>query len=433
MVRVKPPSADKGFPRGALWILAVGGLIAAVALVARMLVVNYNADITVWGGTWWDFRDASYFSVRAVLDGVVPYDVEAYFARYPVAQEFPLLPPTYMVLHAPFQLLAYDPASYAMLVVNFAGMVLLSAWSLRLGRYRITPLAVVLVSGLLIASNGGRTVLYTGQSSLVFVAGMYLALTASGVAQGSVGVFISLIKPGFGIPLTILIAAAGRYRRAAIGAVTAAAASAILMVPIVIWAGGIGPLLEIFKDNAAFSAASRYVSLETTNFRVDAAATIAMIFDVVPSEVTAGLIGLAVVVGAASVLFIRRSALAQGNAFDAAIVVVCLGTLLGIYHVFYDLVILLLPTILVTRIDFAGGASRRALRLVLLISLLVASFNPFRVASISMRLPVSARVSDLLAMGITGVSLVVALCVALLIVWQLPNRGTNHIASTKAD
>jgi hypothetical protein len=36
-------------------------------------------------------------------------------------------------------------------------------------------------------------------------------------------------------------------------------------------------------------------------------------------------------------------------------------------------------------------------------------------------------------MGITGVSLVVALCVALLIVWQLPNRGTNHIASTKAD
>jgi hypothetical protein len=205
------------------------------------------------------------------------------------------------------------------------------------------------------------------------------------------------------------------------------------MVPFVVWVGGVGPLLEILSDNVAFSASSRWISLETTTARIDASATVAMVFDVVPSDLTAGLIGLAVVVGTALVLVLRRGALAHGTAFDAAIVLVCLGTLTGIYHGFYDLPILLLPTILVTRGDFAGGAPRRVLRLTLLSSLLVASFNPFRIDSLGQLLPGSSQVADVLATGLTGVSLLVGLGVALVIVWRLPEQGTNHIATGKGD
>jgi hypothetical protein len=404
-----------------------------LVLVVVTIKANYAADLSSDGGSMWDFRDAGFYPVRAVLDGVNPYDVDRYLAMYPVGQEFPLLPPTYMVLHAPFQLLELGPASVGMFLISLVGIVLLSAWSLRISRYRITPLAVVLVSGLLLVSNGGRNVLFTGQSSLVFIAGMYLALTASGVAQGSVGVFIALIKPGFGLPFAVLVAAAGKYRRAVIGAVVAAAVSAILMVPFVVWEGGVGDLLEILRDNVSFSASSRWVSLETTTVRIDVAATIALIFDVVPSNLTVILIGLAVVGGASAVLVLKRTALAHGTAYDAAIVLVCLGTLIGIYHGFYDLGLLLLPTILVTRVDFAGGFPARALRLALLLSLLVASFNPFRIDTIGRMLPGSSRVADVLATGVTGVSLMVAFGIALLIVWQLPEQGANHIASDQGD
>jgi hypothetical protein len=419
--------------RGALWVLAIGGFIAAVALIARMLNANYTTDLTAVGGTWWDFRDAGFYPVRAVLDGVLPYDVDVYFATYPVAQEFPLLPPTYMVLHAPFQLLDLTTASFAMLALNVVGFGLLTAWSLRLSRYRLTPLIVIVASTLVIVSNGGRNNLFSGQATVIFVAGAYLALTASGAARGSIGVFVSLIKLGIGVPVTILVAAAGRFRRAIVGLVAAAVVSSVLMVPFVAWAGGVSPLVEILMNNATFSAESRWISLETTSARVDASATIAMIFDVVPSQSVQLLVAVLVISGSAFVLFARRSVFDHRYYNDAVIVLVCLATVTSIYHSFYDLVILILPTILLTRRDFAGGDVPRALRMVMLGSLLIAAFNPFRVESVASVLGVTGRSAVVLATGLTGVALLVALVVALAVVWRLPKEGTNHIASAKGD
>jgi hypothetical protein len=419
--------------RGVLWVVVIGGLIAALALVARTLDANYTTDITAAGGTWWDFRDAGYFPVRAVIDGVIPYDVDAYFASYPVGQEFPLLPPTYMVLHAPFQIFGLTTASIVMLLLNVVGIGLLTAWSLRLSRYRLTPLLVIGVAALVIVSSGGRNNLFSGQATLVFVAGAYLALTASDTGRGAMGIFVSLIKLGIGAPVTILVAASGRYRRALIGAAAAAAVSVILMVPFVAWAGGVGPLVDILLDNAAFSTDSRWISLETTTARVDMSATMAMILDVVPSQGVQLLIAALVIGGSALVLFTKRSVLTRTHFNDAVIVLVCLATVTSIYHSFYDLVILILPTILLTRSDFAGGTVRRVLRLTMLGALLVASFNPFRIEFVASMLDGSGRIGDVLAAGLTGAGLVVASVVALLVVWQLPEKGTNHIESAKGD
>jgi hypothetical protein len=430
---VKRPIEDNKVLRAASWVLAIGGLIAAAALIARMLDANYTTDLAGAGGTWWDFRDAGFFPVRAVLDGVLPYDVDAYFATYPVAQEFPLLPPMYIVLHAPFQLLGLTTASFAMLALNVVGFGLLTAWSLRLSRYRLTPLMVMVAATLVMISNGGRNNLFSGQVTVIFVAGAYLALTASGAARGSIGIFVSLIKLGIGAPVTILVAAAGRYRRAIVGLVAAAVTSLVLMVPFVAWAGGASQLVGILMDNAAFSAESRWISLETTSARVDASATIAMIFDVVPSQSVQLLVAALVIGGSALVLFVRRSVLDHRYFNDAVIVLVCLATVTSIYHSFYDLVILILPTFLLTRRDFAGGDVPRMLRMVMLGSLLIAAFNPFRVESVASVLGVTGRSAVVLATGLTGVALLVALVVAVAVVWRLPKEGTNHIASAEGD
>lgn len=427
----QPEEASRAAQR-AIWALAVFAAVVAAAFITRTLIANYTTDLSAPGGTFWDFRDASYYSVRGALEGLVPYDVDLYFATYPVGQEYPVLPPTYLVLHAPFQLLDLTSASIMMLVLNVIGIGALSAWSISLGRYRVTPLLVLVVSTLVAISAGGRNVLFTGQSSLAFVAGTYLALTASGATAGSAGIFLTLIKPGFGMPVTLLVAASGRLRRAAIGAGVAMVVSAILMIPFLVWAGGLGSLMDILLDNVAFSAASKWIALETTTARVDAAAALAILLDLSPPGAFEVLTSVVVIGGAAVLLYTRRKVLQYGHFGDAAIVLICLVTVTGIYHAFYDLVILVLPAILLSRGDFADGHPARGLRLTILVAVLLASFNPFRVDSIARLLPESARLAEILGAGLTGAALMVALGGAAVVMWQLPRHVSNHISTTQS-
>ncbi len=397
-----------------------------MAIATRTIVVNLEADLTAPGGSLWDFRDASFYSVRAVLDGLVPYDVAAYFAAYPVAQEFSLLPPTYLILHFPFQLVAFPTAATAMTAVSLLAIVALSAWVLSLARYPIRPVAVLAVSGLAILSNGGRNLLFSGQSSIVFIAGAYLAITAVRTAPGSIGVFVALIKPSFGLPVAALLAASGRWRRAVVGSAAAFILSAVLMVPFIVWSGGIGELVATLSDNAAFSAASEWVSLETTTGRVDLAATIAMVTGLVPSGVGEVAIGVALIAAGAAVLWVRRNTVWGATHRDATIVLIVLATLLGVYHSFYDLLLLLLPAVLLTRPDFAGGSVSRPLRWSLLGLVMFASFNPFRIDQVIAALTDSERLVRLLGPGLTGLSLSIAFVLTAVIVARLPDPMTGH-------
>ena len=43
-----------------------------------------------------DFRDAVYYPVVALTDGVNPYDPARYYLSYPVGQEFPLYSPVHL-------------------------------------------------------------------------------------------------------------------------------------------------------------------------------------------------------------------------------------------------------------------------------------------------------------------------------------------------
>ncbi|MEA3502949.1 MAG: glycosyltransferase family 87 protein, partial [Actinomycetota bacterium] len=414
------PAESSQAVRTALWILTAVAFVAAVAMVVRTLAVNYTTDLTAPWGTFWDFRDAGYFPVHAVLDRLVPYDVGGYLAAYPVAQEFPLLPPTYVALHAPFVIADLKTASLVMFALNLIGIVLLAGWSLSLGRFRVTPIRVLAVATLVVISTGGRNLLLSGQASLVFTAATYLALTASRETVGALGVFIALVKPSFGLPATVLVAAAGQWRRAVFGAGVAAIVSLFLMIPFVGWAGGVRSLLDILRANSLYTAASPGVDLATSTGRVDAAAAVANVFNVVPPTIVEIGLLLAVLGASAWVLFRRRFVLPIGDYGDAAIVLVSLTVTTGMYHSVYDLVILVLPAILLTRRDFAGGRTSPWLRWSILALIGVAAFNPFKVDSLVRLWNGPQSVVDVLGPGATAMAVLIATVLAAVVVLRIP-------------
>jgi hypothetical protein len=400
-----------------LTVAAVLGLLVAVAFVSRTLIANYTTDLTAPWGTFWDFRDASYYSVRAALDGNIPWEVHHYLATYPVAQEFPLLPPSYLLIHLPFQLLSLKAASLTMLAINLVGITLLVRWSLRLGRFQATAVQVIAVSALAIVSTGGRNLLYSGQTTLLFVAGAYLAITASDRGWGGrIGVIVSYLKPAFGIPVAAVLAAAGKWRRALIGTAVSVGIWVVLMIPFVLRAGGISEMTTMLLHNAKYSAQTVGFSLATTTGRVDASAAIARTFGIVPRTeveyfIIFGLLGIA-----AYVVFRSRRALSGPQAGDVLVVVTCVTTVTTIYHSVYDLMILVLPMILLVRRDFAGGVVRRSYRLAILGALAVACFDPFKLNFVVTKFGESSRAIELLGPGVTGMALIVALVMSLIVV-----------------
>ncbi|MGI9584368.1 MAG: hypothetical protein ACR2N7_02130, partial [Acidimicrobiia bacterium] len=132
-----------------------------------------------------------------------------------------------------------------------------------------------------------------------------------------------------------------------------------------------------------------------------------------------------------------------GTNWDAAIVLICLATLTSVYHSFYDLGILLLPILLLTRKDFAGGIAN-TWRIPILAALLVASFNPFRVDALIHGLSFSPRTLQILSPGLTGLSLLVALVLVGVVIVRMDQTkqgsvgesastaGTGHFATAES-
>src|SRR5262245_26744521 len=81
------PSADRRDHRRD--VLAAGAflVVAALLLVRALTLLNVPGHPTHHGWALQDFRDAIYYPVVAFLAGHNPYDVQGYFAHYPVGQE----------------------------------------------------------------------------------------------------------------------------------------------------------------------------------------------------------------------------------------------------------------------------------------------------------------------------------------------------------
>ena len=178
-------------------IIVAAGLLSG-ALVAAPFVAPGLAEGVGAGGTWMaDFRDATYYAVRALLDGRNPYDPSVYFAHYPVGQEFPAYSPHHLLLFLPLGLLSYGSAAGVFFVASVVCTVLLVRTALRWAGWTTSPAVVLGLTGIVLVSRPGHVNLVAGQITALVVLGCWLALSRrSGDALA--GVLLVVIRAAEG-------------------------------------------------------------------------------------------------------------------------------------------------------------------------------------------------------------------------------------------
>ena len=213
---------------------------AAAALLFLLVVAGLFYRASRHGLELRDFRDGLYYAVVAVLEGANPYDAPRYMSRYPVEQAYSPYMPGFLLLHLPLALLRFESAQ----VVYFLTMVVLATTlvtlSLRIAAVRIDAARCLALSSFLLLSRPGSWSLGLGQFSLQFAIGTVVALAYAQrrPAVAAAGLAVALLKPTYGAPLVILLAATERWRVLAGGMLSAAARSVPPLAALLAAEGG---------------------------------------------------------------------------------------------------------------------------------------------------------------------------------------------------
>lgn len=315
-----------------------------------------------------DFRDAIYYPTADFLAGGNPYDVAGYLDRRPVDQEFDLYAPTQLVIHVPFALMPYRVAELTYFAVSVVLMVLLARALLALIGSPTTVVAVLLVASALMVSVPGRDALDNGQSTLPAVLGAYLALRVGDRRPwlAGIGLALSLVKPQFGIPLVLLLVVRGD-RRTAVAGVSMLAGTSLLALPsLVAAAGGFTRLASSLRANYEFATNAPYSALDgPLSFRVDGAGLVARLHDSLVGPLTQPLVFIVAMSIAALALFRWRRVKdpLQGPFHeDVGVGLICVATIVSVFHGRYDLVLLAWPLATLVK-RFSSSWRERAPRL----------------------------------------------------------------------
>ncbi len=201
-----------------------------------------------------DVRDAGIFPARAWIDGVNPWDPDAFTAYDErIGQTFPVYSPVHIALHLPFAAgpLEGSREAYYWMSMGLAG--LLAAMLLRVGHRRITLESSAVVFGALLWTHPGSLSLVAGQSGVPLAIAGVLTLTASTPIAVVLGIVLALSKPTFGVPLVVMALARGRSRSVVIGAAIAGAISLAMLLRLTA-ANGLRSVVSSFTDNLDVTA-----------------------------------------------------------------------------------------------------------------------------------------------------------------------------------
>ena len=370
------PAVLRGVPR---WLLTLVAIVA-FAGVATWLTHSAWENITSSRqdvGFQTDFRDAVYYPVVALTEGVNPYNPTDYYRTYPVGQEFPLYSPMHLVLHLPLAAVSLRLARATYFGLNLALVLVLAGFSLRLARYRVDPTTVFGLGTLLLLSGAGRVDLRNGEPTLLIVLACYLALAArpEQVGRGAVGVAVALAKPTFGIPLALVALCCRRIRATLIGIGAAVAVSIAVVIPLAQSAGGLGPFIDALRDDLDVTSRS-FQSRIGSPLRLDGANALARATGLRPSEAVAGAFGLALLaVGMVAIWHLHRRH-PDGDRDELMITLSCLVILVPLFRVGYDMLLLSWPILLLARRRPRDAIWPGRLRILLLVLLLVPVVDP---------------------------------------------------------
>ncbi|MFD1152286.1 glycosyltransferase 87 family protein [Saccharothrix hoggarensis] len=278
-----------------------------------------------------DFRDALYFPIREFLAGGNPYHPATMFEHWPVRQNFNLYQPYHLLLHAPFAAPGYRVGAVAFALASLVLLIALAG--LAAGRLRPhVPLALgtAVISTVLLLSQVGKAQLYVGQVNPLVAVGAAGALLArtSHPRWAAVALALAWLKPQFGLPLAVLLFARGSRRVALTGTAVAAVASLVVVVPLVVRGGGIGPFLDVIAANLAHAGQTAYGAVDSmTAQRVDLAAVWYRVTGWLPPGAEAfALVG---VLAVSAVLARRLDRLGEPAAAD---LLTCLAVVVAVVH-----------------------------------------------------------------------------------------------------
>jgi len=324
----KPGPAGSERARWFIPMLTAVGALATVAVAWRDLrPVIHVAEPTVANRELeqlQDFRDATYFPVQELLAGGNPYRPDVMLGSWPVGQVFKLYQPYHLALHLPFGLGSYGLGALAFSVVSLLLLVMLAVLgAIALRRWVPVPVltATAVGSALLLFGQLGKAQLYVGQINPLIAVGAAGALIARRAhpAWASVALGVAWIKPQFGLPLALLLAARGSPRVALAGTAVAATASLPVVALLVVREGGVGGFLDAVRANLAY--ASEIGAFDASrSYRVDLAATVFRVTGWAPPA--AELVALVAVLGLSAWMvrgLVRRERMGGADASVAAV------------------------------------------------------------------------------------------------------------------
>ena len=355
---------------------AVGGavLFGVVALllgqhVRHMLAVPGVADDNYCGLV--DFRDQAYYPVRALLDGNNPYDAEHFMRTYPAVKVFAPYSPVLLVLFLPFGLLPLEQAQLAYFLFNLGLVLVLARLALRLSGWPATAAQVFGAATLILVSRPGEWNALLGQFAVLGCVATYVALVYGETRPwlAGIGLAASLFKPTFGVPVVLLMLARRDRRAVVIGVGIATLVSLAVTAVLVQASGGLVPFARALATGYAAWRAESGDPLHTV-YRVDAAALVARLLGRSPGMAVEMGISIALL-GCGCVLLRRVTAAASGERRSAlAASMGALIVLTAVYHLLYDLLLLVLPIAWVARRMLRRGRMDRSIVYGLILALL---------------------------------------------------------------
>lgn len=338
--------ADLGRPR---W-LAVSLVLLALALGLTLFRLTRWSSATGFSlkADWAmvDFRATVYYPVIAFLNGDNPYNYEHFRTRYPVQDPFPPHPPAILLVSLPFGLMSYAHAAVAFYLYTIAMTLLVALLAVRMTNPRGTAALVLTVASVMILSRPGHMNLLLGQNTLLFVIGFYLAIYCARTSPcwSAIGVSLACLKPTFGIPLVVLMLAQRQFRAVFLAVGIAAFMNLPPFAVLICDSGGLAPFLRSLGSSFEAFERDPHVNPLTSPLLLNASGVASRLIGR-PLGAAGEAFILLVVLGVATIA-LRVLVKQYGRESRAlATAVVALATLIAVYHLPYDLLLLTLPCV----------------------------------------------------------------------------------------
>jgi len=345
--------ADQSSVRVIIARLAASVPLAALALALVTVVLflraqsltgpNNLADAEVlWAFN--DFRDSVYYPAVAFIDGVNPYDPQAYRAAYPV-KTFPLYSPLTLVIYAPLSILPIEAARwvYFWLTVGLYGV--LAACLLRFAGRERGLAALLWLWALILASRPGHQNLLNGQTTAQVVLGVLLAVHYAGTRPvlAGLGILLASLKPTFGIPVVVLLLCQGHVRTVLASSAAIALGIGAVLAVLGLQHGGVDSLIDAVRANLGAHGEHPSTNLVTGYARIDLAMFASRWSGWIPGTGAELLLGAGLLLTAGWALRWRNRAGLEHGMSTWSSMLICFAVPLCIYHQSYDALMLCIP------------------------------------------------------------------------------------------